>query len=321
MTIFDNDDLSIEKAAQVLKSGGLVSFPTETVYGLGADAFNAKAVAGIFEAKERPFFDPLIVHLHDIHQLEDLAKSITPMADILIKNFWPGPLTIVTKKKSTVPDLVTSGLDTVALRIPSHPVALQLLKEVNLPIAAPSANPFGYLSPTTAKHVEEQLGDKVDMILDGGICTVGVESTIINVDGERGVILRPGGVSVEEIEAIIGTVDIGYAAGKPEAPGQLPFHYSPLTPVEILNVGVVPDFSEEGVVFLLEKELDIDFPREKCEVLSQAGDKREIATNLFSALHSLDNRNAKKIVAQSIETDGLGKAIMDRLKKASKRRG
>jgi len=321
MAIYDYTDSNIKRASEILNAGGVVSFPTETVYGLGADVFNAKAVAKIFEVKERPFFDPLIVHLYEKIQVEDLAKSITPMADILINHFWPGPLTIVTKKNSKVPDLVTSGLDTVALRIPNHPVALQLLKETKTPIAAPSANPFGYLSPTTAKHVDDQLGGKIDMIIDGGSCDVGVESTIINVDGEKGIILRLGGTSVEDIESVIGTVDIGYAAGKPEAPGQLPFHYSPLTPVEILNTGEKPDFTEEGVVFLLEKEIDVAFPEERCEILSKDGDKREIAANLFSALHRLDKRKAKKIVAEPIELNGLGKAIMDRLKKASKRRG
>ena len=173
----------IKEASRLIIKGALVAFPTETVYGLGADALNSVAVARIFEVKKRPHFDPLIVHIADVSRLKDLANHIPKIAYALIEKFWPGPLTLVLKKKKIVPDLVTSGLDTVAVRMPNHPVALKLIRASKTPIAAPSANPFSYLSPTRAKHVVEQLGDKVDMILDGGLCAVGVESTVLYISG------------------------------------------------------------------------------------------------------------------------------------------
>ncbi len=198
----------IHHAAEIIKRGGIVAFPTETVYGLGADAFNPLAVARIFEVKRRPSFDPLIVHVANPADVKKLVKEIPSNAKKLIERFWPGPLTVVLLKEEDIPDIVTAGLPTLAIRMPSHPMALSLIKESNSPIAAPSANPFGYLSPTTAEHVREQLGDQVDLILDGGPCPVGVESTIVSFLEERPRLLRPGGVSLEEIESIIGKVEI-----------------------------------------------------------------------------------------------------------------
>src|SRR4030065_1370155 len=193
----------IHQAAEIIRQGGIVAFPTETVYGLGADAFNPLAVARIFEVKRRPYFDPLIVHVANPADVKKLVKQIPSNAKKLIERFWPGPLTVVLLKKEYIPDIVTAGLPTLAIRMPSHPMALSLIRESNSPIAAPSATLFGYVSPTTAEHVREQLGDQVDLILDGGPCPVGVESTIVSFLEEKPRLLRPGGVSLEEIEFVI----------------------------------------------------------------------------------------------------------------------
>ena len=209
----------IEQAAKIIRKGGIVAFPTETVYGLGADAFNALAVARIFEVKGRPYFDPLIVHVANPADVEKLVKEIPPSAKKLMERFWPGPLTVVLLKVNNIPDIVTAGLRTVAIRMPNHPMALSLIKESRCPIAAPSANPFGYLSPTTAEHVREQLGDRVDLILDGGPCPVGVESTIVSFLEKKSRLLRPGGVPLEEIESIIGKVEVSPIDDRPSAPG------------------------------------------------------------------------------------------------------
>src|SRR4030043_222025 len=214
------DNELIQHAAEIIRRGGIVAFPTETVYGLGADAFNPLAMARIYEVKRRPYFDPLIVHVANHTDLEKFDKEIPSNAKKLIERFWPGPLTVVLLKKEEIPDIVTAGLPSVAIRMPNHPMALSLIKESKCPIAAPSANPFGYLSPTTAEHVRDTLGDQVDVILDGGPCPVGVESTIVSFleGGPR--LLRPGGGSLEEIESIIGKVEVSpKEEGKPSAPG------------------------------------------------------------------------------------------------------
>ncbi|MCL0069683.1 L-threonylcarbamoyladenylate synthase, partial [Dehalococcoidia bacterium] len=195
---------AIREAASVIQNGGVVAFPTETVHGLGADAFNPEAVARIFELKNRPRFDPLIVHVAELSDVEKIWLKADDRAKKLMERFWPGPLTIVLPKRPEVPHIVTAGLPTVAVRLPSHPVALSLIREARTPIAAPSANPFGYLSPTTAEHVREQLGDGIEIILDGGSCPVGVESTIIALYEEEPLLLRPGGTPLEEIERVIG---------------------------------------------------------------------------------------------------------------------
>ena len=213
----------MRKATAIIKGGGIVAFPTETVYGLGADAFNPLAVARIFEAKNRPLFDPLIVHIADLSQMEALASRVDKRAGRLAGRFWPGPLTLIMPRSERVPDIVTAGLDTVAVRMPDHLIALELIRSSGTPIAAPSANRFGYISPTKAAHVLDQLGERVDMIIDGGDCSVGVESTIIKLDEGRNVILRPGGLPVEEIEAVIGPVAMATPVGrKPGGAGPAP---------------------------------------------------------------------------------------------------
>ena len=213
---------SITLASSIIKKGGLVAFPTETVYGLGADALNPQAVAKIFEVKKRPEFDPLIVHIADLIWLKKLTRKVDKKAFMLIKHFWPGPLTLVLLKSSIVPDIVTAGLDTVAVRMPSHPVARKLIKLSQTPIAAPSANTFGQLSPTTTEHVEKQLGGKINLILDGGKCEIGVESTVLAIIGEKATLLRPGGIPLEEIEKVIGKVFQKSKTKKIQSPGQLP---------------------------------------------------------------------------------------------------
>lgn len=313
-------DERIHRAAQIVKKGGLVAFPTETVYGLGADAFNPLAVARIFEVKRRPYFDPLIVHVANPSNVKKLAKETPSNAKKLIEKFWPGPLTIVLLKEEKIPDIVTAGLPTLAIRMPNHPMALALIEESESPIAAPSANPFGYLSPTTAEHVRDQLGDQVDLILDGGPCPVGVESTIVSFLEEKPMLLRPGGASLEEIESIIGKVGISSGEGKPSAPGMLPKHYAPRTPIVLdrdeKNLGRYKG-KKIGLLLFQEPKDSPKYP--SVEILTTKGDLREAAANLFAAIRRLDALDLDLIVAEPIPEVGLGRAIMDRLRHAASR--
>ncbi len=313
-----NDD-SIRKAAEIIRRGGLVAFPTETVYGLGADAFNPMAVARVFEVKQRPYFDPLIVHIGDRSEIINLVKEIPYDAERLIERFWPGPLTLVLYKKENVPDIVTSGLQTIAVRMPKHEMTLKLIKVAETPIVGPSANPFGYLSPTRAQDVREQLGDQIDFILDGGPCEVGVESTILSFAEERPKLLRPGGIPLEEIEAIIGKVRLEVSNHKkPTAPGMLPRHYAPRTPI-LLNwkEEMKENLRDKRIGLLAFKEPNSLIPFSHIEILSKKGDLREAAANLFSAIRRLDNLGLDLIFAEPIPEVGLGRAIMDRLRRAS----
>lgn len=307
----------IKKAAQIIQEGGLVAFPTETVYGLGADALNPYAVAQIFEAKNRPTFDPLIVHVADMRQADILVQKFPSLALKLVEKFWPGPLTVVLPKSQMVPDIVTSSLPTVAIRVPNHPLALELIRESGRPIAAPSANPFGGVSPTTAEHVRKSLGSKVEMILDGGPCSVGVESTIISFAEKEPVLLRPGGASLEEIQALIGHVQVHTTASeKPLAPGQLPQHYAPRTPMVLdESLESLPEGKKIGLLTF--KEPQDSTPFRAVEVLSYKGDLREAAANLFAAMRRLDEKGLDLIVAHPVPHEGLGRAINDRLYKAS----
>jgi len=308
----------IRQAAEIIQRGGIVAFPTETVYGLGADAFNPFAVARIFEVKRRPYFDPLIVHVAKASTVEELAKEIPSNAKKLIERFWPGPLTVVLLREENVPDIVSAGLPTVAIRMPNHPMALGLIKECKCPIAAPSANPFGYLSPTTAEHVREQLGDQVDLILDGGPCPVGVESTILSFLEEKPRLLRPGGVSLEEIESIIGKVEISPIEDRPSAPGMLPKHYAPRTPIVLdWNEKSLNLYKDKNIGLLVLQDPKNSLKFHSVEVLSKKGDIREAAANLFAAIRRLDRLNLDLIVAEPIPEVGLGRAIMDRLRRAS----
>ncbi len=310
---------AIRQAAEIIRKGGIVAFPTETVYGLGADAFNSMAVARIFEVKQRPTFDPLIVHVARKRDVEKFVREIPAQAIKLMERFWPGPLTVVLNKREEVLEMVTAGLPTVAVRMPNHPVALELIQVSGCPIAAPSANPFGYVSPTTAEHVRDQLGDQVDFILEGGPCEVGLESTIVSFAGERPVLLRPGGVPLEEIESVIGTVEVHVNLEKISAPGMLPKHYAPRTPILIkwLEKEKAEIFRGKKIGLLAFQKPTDRFPFVHVEILSQKGDLREAASNLFSAIRRLDALGLDLILAESVPEIGLGRAIMDRLRRAS----
>ena len=311
------EDKQLEKAAAILRNGGLVAMPTETVYGLAADATNDNAVAGIFAAKGRPKFNPLIVHVSDIEMASSYA-SFSPLAEKLAKKFWPGPLTLVLPRREgcNLSLLVSAGLDTVAIRSPAHPVARALLQTVDLPLAAPSANPSGSISPTTAEHVREGLGDKVDMIFDGGACSVGVESTILKVEDDAVVLLRSGGLERGVIEKMIGKPlsTLNRDDGKPLAPGMLTSHYAPSAPLR-LNVKT-PNKEEAFLAFGLSPD-----KTKHVLNLSKTGDIKEAAANLFAHLRTLDalcqKHELEGIAAAPVPDHGLGEAINDRLKRAA----
>ncbi len=308
----------ITQAARQLNEGGVAAFPTETVYGLGANAFDAQAVARIFEIKQRPHFDPLIVHVCSIDQLEQVTDRVSAMAKALIDAFWPGPLTLVLPKNRRIPDLVTSGLPTVAVRMPRHPLALELIRRAGVPLAAPSANPFGHTSPTTAQHVIHQLGHKVDIVLDGGACSVGVESTIIALTGETSVLLRAGGTAAEDIERVTGPlIKSLHSSDRPAAPGQLSQHYAPRTPMLFRESAGTYDAKRTGFLAFRAPPDGDDFAA--TEVLSAAGDLREAAANLFAAMHRLDAMDIDLILTERVPDTGLGLAINDRLRRAAHR--
>lgn len=307
---------SVRHAAAILRNGGVVAFPTETVYGLGAIALDARAVARIFEIKQRPEFDPLIVHVADEKMLARIARGVSAEARALMERFWPGPLTLVFERQPEVPLIVTAGLPTVAVRMPSHPVARQLLRETGAPIAAPSANRFGGLSPTRAQHVEQMLGARVDCILDDGVAPLGIESTILQLEPVA-TLLRPGALAVEEIEAVIGPVlrETKDDSTAPLAPGRLPQHYAPQTPLRIVDVERVPPERRAVAACLAFSAAPQGYAATR--VLSPAADLGEAAAHLFESLHELDALGLERIDAQPLPERGLGLAVMDRLRKAS----
>ena len=314
-------EIALDLAAQIIKQGGLVAFPTETVYGLGADAFNPIAVAKIFAVKNRPEFDPVIVHIANKNQIESVCR-MNKRAEKLIEKFWPGPLTLVLPKKRRIPDIVTAGMSKVGIRMPNNDIALRFITLAGTPIAAPSANPFGYLSPTTAEHVYEQLGSKIEMILDGGPCEIGIESTIIEFTDNKPLLLRAGGISVEEITEVIGKVTIATEnSKKPQAPGQLPYHYAPNTRLKVVQQEQMDLNTRKKAGFLF-FQMPKKYPRSaQYEVLSKLGMLDEAATNLFAALHKLDAAGLEIIYAEPVPEEGLGRAIMDRLRKAERKKG
>jgi L-threonylcarbamoyladenylate synthase len=305
------DPHAIERAAQILRHGGLVAFPTETVYGLGADATNGRAVAAIFAAKQRPQFNPLIVHVPDRAAAEALVE-FTPEAATLADAFWPGALTLVLPRRADCPVslLASAGLDTLALRVPAHPVAQRLIAETERPIAAPSANASGRISSTTAKHVAQELGDHVDMILDGGRTPLGLESTVIGFDDGRPVLLRPGAVTREALGAVIGNIGAP-APGAIASPGQLASHYAPRAGLR-LNATA----ASAGEVLLA---FGPDLPPHDGAMLnlSPSANLSEAAANLFAMLRSLDTHGARTIAVMPVPAHGLGEAINDRLARAA----
>lgn len=320
-TVLGCGPADIQRAAGVIREGGLVAFPTETVYGLGADALSAEAVARIFEAKERPRFDPVIVHVAAPEEAEALWTDVPPLARELMYRFWPGPLTLVLPKAKRVPAIVTAGLPTLAVRMPDHEVALSLIRAAGRPIAAPSANRFGRPSPTHHRHVLESLGGRIEAVLACGPTRVGIESTVLSLVETPPRVLRPGGTPLEALREVAGELRVDPprpSAGSLPAPGTLPRHYVPRTPLFLLERG---DCTGEE-----------RFPRSRCgllsfrkgwhgfaqvEVLTKSGDLREAAANFFAALHQLDGAGLAAIVAEPVPEEGLGVAIMDRLRRAA----
>lgn len=309
----------IEQAATLLRAGELVAIPTETVYGLAGNALNEAAVAHIFEVKNRPYFDPLIVHVPNLERLEALSLSFPPLARRLAEAFMPGPLTLLLPRTDAIPDLVTAGLPLAAFRVPEHPVAQALLALLDFPLAAPSANPFGYISPTTAQHVAQQLGDKIPYILDGGACTVGLESTIIGFEDDAVVVYRKGGLAVEAIEAIAGPVRLRpHSSSNPAAPGMLKSHYAPRIPLVLGKLNeLTQQYSAAHTGILAFRQTVPGIPAGQQVVLSPAGDMAEAARRLFAALRYLDGLELEIILAEPLPEEGLGRAVNDRLRRAA----
>ena len=319
----------IPKSIEILRNGGLVAIPTETVYGLAANGLDEIAVASIFAAKNRPYFDPLILHIGNPNMLNQLVSNVPQNAKILMAAFWPGPLTFVLPKTPNVPDIVTAGQASVAVRMPNHPTTINLLNQIDFPLAAPSANPFGYVSPTTAAHVFDQLGAKIDYILDGGNCTVGLESTIISfMDEENPCILRLGGITKDEIEAIIGEVNENINQNSnPSAPGQLDQHYSPFCKLKDLKNATVENLHNSTILFyspeshicaqLIKQKEKLNF---EALYFTENNTETQAASHLFSILRDLDAKGLSEVYFEWAPNEGLGLAINDRLKRAMAKR-
>ncbi len=304
------------KAIALLEKGELVAIPTETVYGLAGNAVNIDAITKIFQVKDRPQFDPLIVHVQNIESAKKYVEDIPPKAKLLVEQFWPGPLTILLNRKPIIPDLVTAGLPTVGIRCPDHVLSRTLLASISFPLAAPSANPFGYISPTRPEHVNEQLGNKISYILDGGICQVGIESTIVGFEKDLPVVYRMGGLSVEAIEQVVGKVSVQlHSASNPTSPGQLKSHYAPTKKVILGNI---PTLTKQyrGIQFAV-LSYQTNFKSNYQFILTPLGKLEEAAQNLFSGLRELDKMPVDIIIAELAPEIGLGKAINDRLKRAA----
>lgn len=306
---------NLTDAVTQLKQGQLVAVPTETVYGLAANALDAKAVAKIFALKERPVDHPLIVHVLNIEQAKSLVTSFPDKAEKLAKAFWPGPLTLVLPKNDRVPELTTGGMQSVAIRVPDHPAPLAIIEECGFPLAAPSANPFGRISPTTALHVEQSFGAGAPLIFDGGPCQVGVESTIISFLDETPCLLRLGGLAVEEIEKVIGPVAQVGKSAQPIAPGMLPQHYAPRTRLIILEEKDPLPNGKLGLLTLNRSTNKEAF--QAYEILSPEGNLEEAASGFYGALRRLDEASLDSIIAYRFPDRGLGKALNDRLERAS----
>ena len=348
LPIFAPTPENLRAAAAALRAGRLVGMPTETVYGLAGNALDPAALARIFEAKRRPFFDPLIVHVDDPAQVETLCRDIPAAARLLMQCFWPGPLTLALKRTALVPDLATAGLPTVAVRMPAHPVARALIRAAGVPLAAPSANPFGALSPTTPAHVAAAFANEpvaefpeglIHGVLDGGPCAVGVESSVVGWIGDEPVLWRAGGVSLEALEAALGKRPLlpdeirndgtengggGDDHGVPASPGALPWHYAPRTPLRLSGDAARPAAAGARVGLLVfGNTAAADAAGEErggyaaIENLSPSGDLREAAANLFAALHRLDALGLDVIHARPVPDEGLGRAINERLRKAA----
>jgi len=308
-------------AQQRLEASEVVAVPTETVYGLAGNAYDQATVAKIFHIKQRPSFDPLIVHVACLEQLHTFVQTIPAKALALAHHFWPGPLTLLLEKKPLISDLVTAGLPRVAVRIPQHALTLQLLQQLSFPLAAPSANPFGYISPTTPQHVQAQLGAFIPYILDGGPCPIGIESTIVGFEGEQAVVHRLGGISVEALEQVVGPVRRTCASDAlPSAPGGLKSHYAPRKPFSLgTPAALLARDTLQHVGILAFDQYYPHVPRHHQVLLSATGSLEEAAKRLFAALRTLDALPVTHIVGTLVPDRGLGKAINDRLQKACHR--
>lgn len=306
----------IKAAAEILRAGELVAIPTETVYGLAGNALNEDAVIKIFKAKERPFFDPLIAHTHSIDEIRKYVTDIPARLLPLMEQYMPGPLTVLLPRRAIIPDIVTSGLERAAFRIPQHEVALELLRSIGFPLAAPSANPFGYISPTTAQHVYAQMRDKVPYILDGGECRVGIESTIVGMEGDTIMVYRLGGLALEEIQALAGEVQVAASSSSdPSAPGMLTSHYAPRKPLVIGDIPTLIRQYQGKKIAVISFAESYDVPYQY--ILSLGGSIDEAAKRLFAAMREMDATDADVIIAKDLPEGGLGRAVNDRLKRAS----
>ncbi len=326
MSIISKD---ISKAVALLTAEDIVAIPTETVYGLAGNIYSDKAIKSIFETKKRPFFNPLIVHIPSIDDLSNIVESIPEKAKLLAEAFWPGPITLVLKKKDTIPDLITAGKDTVAVRVPNHPMTLELLKQLPFPLAAPSANPFSSISPTTAKHVETYFKDNIKMVLDGGACKSGIESTIIGFENDEPIIYRLGSTSIEAIESVVGKIEINNMVTEhsrsqkevaPNAPGMLARHYAPKTKTVLTKnlIKTINKFQNKRIGILSFQRFIINDSISFQITLSENGSLEEAASKLYDALHQLDHQDLDIIIAEEFPDYGLGKSINDRLERATK---
>ena len=312
-------DLNQVKSALI--NGDIIALPTETAYGLAANIYLDSALEKVFKLKKRPSYNPLIVHISNAGILEQIAKNIPAKARELADIFWPGPLTLVLEKQDQIPNRITAGKPTVAVRVPNHPIALKLLKSLNFPLAAPSANPFGSSSPTSAEHVALYFKEEINFILDGGPCFCGLESTIIGFENDKPILYRHGAISIEEIEKIVGPIKIKNQNSKnPSAPGMLTRHYAPKTQIQInddISIALAqnPDKKIGVLSFRKNKKIKTEIHQ---EVLSISGDLNEASKNLYAALHRLDQMNLDLIISSFFPEKGLGKTINDRLKRAIK---
>lgn len=316
MSIISKD---IQKAITLLTNDELVAIPTETVYGLAGNIFSEKAIHKIFATKKRPFFNPLIVHVASVNALKDIVAEIPEKAKLLAEAFWPGSMTLVLKKSSKIPDLITASKDTVAVRVPNHAVTLELLEKLPFPLAAPSANPFGSISPTKPLHVENYFKEHIKMVLDGGSCKNGIESTIIGFENDNPIIYRLGALAVEDIEAVVGKISIkNKEENSPDAPGMLARHYAPTTKTILVTDVAAEVEKNKGKkigILVFKDSLSNDAVTEI--VLSNKGLLEEAAANLYDAMHALDHQNLEVIIAEKLPNYGLGKSMNDRLQRAT----
>ena len=320
MSIISKD---IKKAVNLLKNEELVSIPTETVYGLAGNIYSEKAINAIFITKQRPRFNPLIVHIPSVDKLENIVSHVPKKAKRLADAFWPGPITLVLPKQKTIPDLITAGKDTVAVRIPNHPATLELLSKLDFPLAAPSANPFNRISPTKPEHVEYYFKNDIKMVLDGGTCKSGIESTIIGFENDKPIVYRLGSTSIEAVEEVVGKVEIKNQKSEilnPLAPGMLAKHYAPKTKTILAEdvLEAISSCKEKKIGILSFQNTIINDAITYQIVLSPKGNFTEAASKLYNALHELDAQHLELIIAEKLPDKDLGKSINDRLQRATK---